>query len=292
MKLIPANLTQKIGRQILLMKKESPRALFAVGIVGTITSTVLACRATLKLEEALAEMENDIKQVKARADLIPDEGYTSSNHNVDMAYTYAKGSMRIVKLYAPSIIIGGAAIGALTGSHITLARRNAALTAAYSALQVSFDAYRDRVREQLGEDQERNLYHAAFLEKMTDSDGKELEVMKVDPNRWSPYARFFDEYNPNWVKSAEQNKMFVQCQQNYLNHLLGARGHVFLNEAYDQLGIKRSKAGQMVGWVIGDQGDNFIDFGIFEAYNSQFVNGGERSIILDFNVDGVIYDKI
>lgn len=292
MKLIPPGLTMKIGRQILIMKKDSPRTLFVLGIAGVVTATVLACRATLKLEEALAEMENDIKQVKARADLIPDEGYTSSNHNVDMAYTYAKGSMRIVKLYAPSIIIGGAAIGALTGSHVTLARRNAALTAAYSAIQVSYDAYRDRVREQLGEEKELNLYHAGKLEKMTDKDGKTLEILRADPNKWSPYARFFDEYNPNWQKNAELNKLFVQCQQNYTNHLLGARGHVFLNEVYDLLGIERSQAGQVVGWVIGGNGDNFIDFGLFEAYSSQFVNGGERSIILDFNVDGVIYDKI
>jgi hypothetical protein len=88
------------------------------------------------------------------------------------------------------------------------------------------------------------------------------------------------------------NRLFVTCQQNYLNHVLQVRGHVFLNEAYDALGLERSTAGAVVGWVMGDNGDNYIDFGIFEAQNARFVNGSERSILLDFNVDGVIYDKI
>jgi hypothetical protein len=63
------------------------------------------------------------------------------------------------------------------------------------------------------------------------------------------------------------------------------------------LGIDRSKAGSVVGWVITKEGtgDNFIDFGVFDGDNPRardFVNGREGSILLDFNVDGVIYDKI
>lgn len=108
----------------------------------------------------------------------------------------------------------------------------------------------------------------------------------------SPYARFFDEASANWVKDPEINHIFVQCQQNFANNLLIARGHLFLNEVYDMLGIDRSSAGQVVGWVISGDGDNFVDFGMFEAHSARFVNGYERSILLDFNVDGVVVDKI
>lgn len=290
MKLIPQSLTQKVGRQLLTMQKNAPRTFFIAGIVGVVSSTVLACRATLRLNETLEDMSNKVETAKETRKSSPGT-YLESNFNRDMAVVYTRGSISLVRLYAPAIVLGGASIAALTGSHVALTRRNAGLTAAYSAVAASFEAYRERVRQELGDAKELDFHHAISLEKMA-TDGKSELIRKADPNKWSPYAKFFDEYNVNWKKNPEHNRLFVQCQQNYANHLLQARGHVFLNEVYDMLGIDRSSAGQVVGWIIGQEGDNFIDFGMFEAANSQFINGWERSVILDFNVDGVIYDKI
>jgi hypothetical protein len=128
-----------------------------------------------------------------------------------------------------------------------------------------------------------------YTEEKNEDGTKEL-IPHVDPNKWSPYARFFDEGSPEWKKNSELNRLYVQCQQNYANNLLRARGHVFLNEVYDMLGIDRSQAGSVVGWVIGTDGDNYVDFGLQRAFSSGLI--GERNILLDFNVDGVIYDKI
>lgn len=285
MKIIPNAVTRQVARQILVTQKHSPRILFVAGIAGVVTSTVLACRATLKLHEIAEEIEDEITDVKINL-----EG-TESYHK-DLAYVYAKGAYRIGRLYAPAVIVGTASIGALTGSHITLSRRNASLTAAYAAVSKGFDEYRDRVKTELGEEREREIYHAVTIEQMIDEDGKKVFVPVADPNHWSPYARFFDEASPNWQKNAELNRLFVQCQQNYANHLLHARGHIFLNEVYDMLGLERCKAGQTVGWTLGNGGDNYIDFGLYEASSARFVNGIERSILLDFNVDGVILDNI
>lgn len=61
------------------------------------------------------------------------------------------------------------------------------------------------------------------------------------------------------------------------------------------LGIARTNAGQVVGWIYCEKnpvGDNYVDFGIYNLQNEGFVNGNERSILLDFNVDGIILDKI
>ena len=132
----------------------------------------------------------------------------------------------------------------------------------------------------------------------TDSDGvkhkaQKKQVLVDDPNGLSVYARFFDEGCEQWSKNPEYNLMFLRSQQNYYNDMLKSRGHVFLNEVYDALGIPRTQAGAVVGWMISDNGDNFIDFGVFDGDRPRardFVNGYERSILLDFNVDGVIYD--
>ena len=118
----------------------------------------------------------------------------------------------------------------------------------------------------------------------------------VDPNMYSDYARIFDDGCTGWSKNAEYNLMFLKQQQAYANTLLKNNGYLFLNEVYDMLGIPRSKAGQVVGWIYDEKnpiGDNFVDFGIYDLYNEKardFVNGYERSIVLDFNVDGNVWD--
>ncbi len=278
---LPVSITRTISRNILVFKKQSPHIFFAAGVIGSITSTVMACRATLKLEAALDEIRQDLDNVNDIK-----EG-THHAYDKDIAYIYVKGGIQIAKLYGPAVIVGAASITALTGSHVQMTRRNAALMAAYAAVQRAYEDYRDRVRERLGDEEELEIYHAAKKNKL---DGKEITV--ADPDKWGAYAKFFDEYNKNWKKDPELNRLFVQCIQNYCNQRLKGHGHVFLNEVYEWLGFDHTSAGAVVGWVINDVGDNFVDFGVYEAHNALFVTGSEASVLLDFNVDGVIYDKI
>jgi hypothetical protein len=288
MKLIPASMVVKVSRQILIAKKNSPHIFFMAGVAGTIASTVLACRATLKLSETLDEIKKDVEVLEE----LPPVEREKEEFKLDTVYIYGKASLKLVRLYAPAATVGIVSIGMLTGSHVQLVKRNTALMAAYAAVQKAYDDYRERVRAQLGTERELDIYHAAETKMITDSSGKEVEVKVADPSKYSPYAKFFDEYSPHWQRDAELNRIYVQVQQNYANHRLLANGHVFLNEVYDSLGIHRSSAGAVVGWVKDGEGDGYIDFGIFEAMNAAFVNGHEQSILLDFNVDGVIYDKI
>lgn len=118
---------------------------------------------------------------------------------------------------------------------------------------------------------------------------------KVEDQAYSIYARFFDESSSVWSKDAEQNLTFLKLQQQNANAKLKVQGYLFLNDVYDMLGIARTKAGQVVGWVYDEnntRGDNYVDFGIYKDGNRTFVNGYERSILLDFNVDGNILDRI
>jgi hypothetical protein len=209
-----------------------------------------------------------------------------------VAHVYIRSAGRLVKAYSPAIGVGAASVALLTCSHVQLAKRNQALALAYSALHTAYMEYRERVRAEVGVDKERELYYGVTEEKTTDEKGRALTIKSADPSKWSPYARFFDQGSANWYKDPERNRIFVQVQQNYFNQLLQARGHVFLNEVYDALGINRSVAGQSVGWLLGGEGDNYIDFGIFDPQSIQFVNGHEPVILLDFNVDGVIINKI
>lgn len=291
MKFIPTALSSKVARQALVAQKHSPTLLFAGGVVGVVTSTVLACKATLKVEDVLTDIQAKKKMVKA-ADANPD--YSEDDARRDLVLIHVQGAVALGKLYAPAIGVGVASIAALTTSHRILTRRNAALTAAYAAVDKAFKSYREKVVSAYGEDVDRSFMYETEKAQV-EEDGKKKTVKRVnkDSPLHSPYAKFFDEYNQNWSKEPEYNFLFLTCQQNYFNDLLNARGHVFLNEVYEKLGIEHTKAGAVVGWV-RNNGDGFIDFGLLDDREAvrEFVNGREGSILLDFNVDGVIYDLI
>ena len=231
------------------------------------------------------------------------EKYTEDDGKNDIRILYAKTGLNIIKLYAPSVILGGLSITAMLTSNNILRKRNIALAAAYTAVDKGFKEYRSRVVERFGEEMDRelryNLKSKEIEETVVDEKGKEKTVKKtvnvVDPSTYSVYARFYDDGCNGWTKNPEDNLYFLKCQENYANDLLKTRGHLFLNEVYDMLGIPRTQAGQIVGWVYDEKnpvGDNFVDFGILDLYDEkkrEFVNGYERTILLDFNVDGEIF---
>lgn len=291
MKFVPNAATRTVAHQMLLAKKNSPGLLFGAGVVGMVGSTVLACRATLKLQTVLETAQHDLEIHRS----LEHREYSDNDRQKDIAIVYTRSVVRVAKLYAPAVLLGAASIGCLTKSHSILSERNLALTAAYAAVDRAFGEYRGRVVEKYGEDQDREFRFATEEVEIIDDRGRQTTQLMPGPDSASMYARFFDEYSPNWSKEPEYNLLFLRCQQNYANDLLRSRGHVFLNEVYDLLGLERSRAGAVVGWVVSHNGDNYLDFGIFDGDSRNardFVNGREGSILLDFNVDGIIYDKI
>lgn len=280
---------------VLKTKRSSPQLFFGVGLVGALTGTVLACKATLRLPEVLEGFEEEITELKAQGDrrvANPVDNYTDGDYKKDVLYVYGKNTLEVAKLYAPAAAVGTIAIASLTGSHVAMKRRNASLTAAFAGVATAYDEYRKRVSSELGAERELDIYHAAENRIIHTPDGTTEVVKVVDPSRWSPYARIFDESCWAWEKGPGVNRLYVQTAQTYFNSKLQVRGHLFLNEVYEHFGFDHTEAGALVGWLFGSDGDNYIDFGMFDAYNADFVNGNERSIVLDFNVDGVIFDKL
>ena len=295
-------LFSKAGLQI---KKHSPEILMVAGIAGTIGSTVLACKATLKVNEILEEKKKTIEAIHTCTE---DEKleYTEEDAKKDLTITYAQTGVKLVKLYAPAVALGALSITGIVAGHKILKKRNIALAAAYAVVDKSFKDYRGRVVERFGEQLDKELRYnirAKEIEEVkVDEYGNESiekkTVYEVGMPEHSEFAKFFDESCPDWQKDANYNLMFLRRQQDYANEKLKARGHLFLNEVYDMLGIQRTPEGQSVGWIYDEKnpvGDNYVDFGIYDVTDERkraFVNGYERSILLDFNVDGSIYNLI
>lgn len=287
------------------VEKHSPEILMGVGVVGVVTGTVMACRATLKLNDILEEAQetrDKIKEVASNPNY--EDKYTEEDAKKDLTINYVQTGVKVAKLYAPAVAVGVAGVGCVLASHDIMKKRNVALSAAYLTVDKSFKEYKQRVVDRFGEEVEKEIRYGIkaeeIVETVTDEEGNETTVTEtvktMNPTLYSDYARFFDEASPCWQNDPEYNLMFLRAQQQYANDLLRAKGRLFLNDVYEMLGIEKTKAGQIVGWVYDREnpnGDNFVDFGIYDMSKERvraFVNGYETNILLDFNVDGNIWD--
>lgn len=288
------------------VKKHSPEILMVAGIAGTIVGTVLACKATTKVSEIIEEKNKNVEDVYTCLEDNSKE-YTEEDSKKDLTIIYAQTGVKLFKLYAPAIGVMVLSFASIIAGHKVLKKRNIAIAAAYAAIDKGFKQYRKNIIEEFGEgvDQQMRFGLKSKEIKKKDKDGKTVKETEyyIDPegnplDNISEYARFFDAASENFAKDPEYNMMFLRRQQDYANEMLKSRGHLFLNEVYDLLDIPRSKAGQVVGWVYdkngNTKGDNYVDFGLYrnDQGTRRFVNGLEYNILLDFNVDGVIYDLI
>lgn len=303
------NATRTFNKVGIKFKKHSPEILIIAGVVGTVTSAVMACKATTKLDDILDESKRSIDNIHYATEH-PEElaaEYTPEDGKKDLAIVYTQSALKIAKLYAPSVALGVLSITAILTSNNILRKRNIAIAAAYTAVDKSFKEYRGRVVDRFGKELDHELRYnikaKEVEEKVVDEKtGKEKTVKKTvnvsELDQYSDYAKFFDESCAGWTKDPELNLAFLRRQQDYANEVLKAKGYLFLNDVYEMIGLQRTKAGQCVGWIYDEKnpiGDNAVDFGIYDTYKEgcrNFVNGYERSILLDFNVDGNILDLI
>ena len=310
---LPEKLTRTFGKTKFQLKKHSPEILVVAGVVGVVTSAVMACKATTKVAPIIEQRNQTIKQIKETKERSDNQyiEYSEKDYRRDLTLTHVHTGLDLVKLYAPSVTLGALSITSILASNNVLRKRNVALASAYATIDSSFKGYRKRVIERFGEELDKELKYniktKEVEEKVVDEKGKEKVVKKKvnvgDPNEYSDYARFFDDGCAGWQKDAEHNLFFLKQQQNWANDKLKAQGYLFLNDVYEMLGIPKCSAGQVVGWLYdpdnkrndGIERDNYVSFGIYDMHkeaNRDFVNGYERTILLDFNPDGVIYDLI
>ena len=280
--------TRLAGRAGLVLSKHAPTILTAAGTVGFIGTTVLASKATLKVEETLAEETALLVKVHEAHE---DGKLTDKDATRDKVILYTRMTTKLAKLYAPALILGAASIASLVTGHGIMLKRNASLAAAYAAVDQAFKTYKKKVESKFGKDAVLDAIVSVADEDLTKDEMTLEAISAVDSV--SPYGVIFDDENVNWSADEDLSMLHLKCQQQYANDILQTRGHIFLNEVYKMLGFPHTPAGAVTGWVKGN-GDDFVDFNIFEGtFEGEDKNG--RTVTkwaLDFNVDGVMYDKI
>ena len=290
-----------MSRAGLKIKKHSPTILTISGVIGLTAAGVLACVQSRKVDQIIEKHKNRLEDIQDCKDEIIEEcGEVAYRGSIVKAY--ANTALDFTKLYGIPLLLASASITAILCGHNVISKRHAALSTAYNSLNTAFNSYRERVRKDVGADKEMEYYTGKqILREKNETDRSEERVIKdltgdIGKDGYSPYARFFDETSDRWTKDPLFNKNTIIGVQNWANTLLMTRGHVFLNEVYEALGFKHTAAGAVVGWYLSNDGstDNKVDFGLYHDAEGcrAFINEIERNVLLDFNVDGVIYDLL
>lgn len=289
------------------IKKHSPEILVAAGIGTGIIAAIVACKQTIKANDIVAEARKSLQNIEDVKELAANNEveYTEENEQEDRKTIGMQVAVGMVKTYALPVGLGVLSITCILAGHHILKKRNVALAAAYSALSTDFMNYRKRVVDKYGKDVDfmlkNGLEKQIVANQVVDPETGEVketkeEVLTYEGDKLSQYARVFDEVgSTQWTPSADHNRAFLLMEQNYFNERIRTRGYIFLNEVYERLGFRPTKAGSVVGWVYQNADYEGIDFGIFTAHTqkaAEFLEGTEPSIILDFNVQGDILSLV
>lgn len=302
------------------LKKASPTIMIVGAAIGGVTATVLACKATIKAQDILTEHNAQVESIhttkqqieSGEIQLIEGETYTENDYKSDITTTYVKTGLKLAKVYAPAVTLGAVSLGCMFGSHHIMSKRNASLTAAYIALDKAFEEYKSRVSDRFGsrvqEELEHNIKAVELESKSTNEQGVEetiKEYKDIAMQHTSPYTCIFDETVDTWQPDNMLNRNYLFLMERAANKRLRTQGHLFLNDVLASLGTHggvtmKTPEGQIVGWIY-DPNDpshqSHVDFGITnyvrdnDALNA-FIDGTERSVMLRFNCDGPIIDKI
>lgn len=294
MNLVPKAVSRAAHRQLFYLKANSPTILVATGIVGFGATAVLAARATRHLDDVLDSHD------KARNEIQHTTFVTKRSRSQAIIRTYSITGYELTKLYGPSLVVGTLSTASILAGHNILRQRHLATVAAYSTLFEQFGAYRRRVAQTLGETAEQDIYRGAHGEYMEDPERPgEYKMQPVWDEMTADYLHpWFNESNPNWKLDPVANYTFLKAVEAHANIKLGIRGHVTLNDVLDDLGMPRCREGMISGWVSqknGTEGDGVIDFGITTSNDPNtmaFCDHKVRSVQLNFNIDGLIVDKI
>jgi hypothetical protein len=281
--------------------KHAPEILVGVGLVGGAATTVFACKATLKVDDILDETQEEYGRIDSALDTVSNDVYSIEDADNDMKTAHKVMVGRIIHTYIPVAAMGAASgVCILCGFNI-LRMRNMALVAAYTALDGGFKAYRRRVVDELGEEADEHFRTGAVTKKIEkeiiDENTGEVKNKKVKSEVIESGVQLID-YTINFCREAHHIRdrkdimsslNFIINVENSVNLTLKAYKYVTLNEVRKCLGIPDKSYGQLDGWCYDGTGDDIIKLNPKVVYDEEL---GHDTIILDPNVDGLMFNKI
>lgn len=293
--------------------RHSPEILVGGGIVGGTVTTVMACKATVKIvevsvtnSELLEKVETAEKIMDDRnADVYVDEfgtEYTREDAANDKLAIRSQTIMSYVRNYGPVAALGAAsAISILCGFNI-IRKRNMMLVAAYTSIERSFAMYRKRVIADQGPEADWR-YRTGAVQKKVEMDVVDektgevkrkkvkTDVIEADTNPIDYTINLGRECKAPFVRDAidyTRTYAWLDMIETTATNDVKLFGWKSLNDVRRELYCPPVAIGQIAGWS-RDDGDSYVSFNAREVYDEEL---GKNTIILDPNVDGAIINKI
>lgn len=285
------------------ISKHAPTILSVTASAGVIATGYLAWKAGTRFEDVEGRDWDRRKECLRNADIIPDEDVPKIERKNRILFI-----LDTIRTVAPAAIVGAATITMIYFSNSISKKRLAAMGAAYATLQTAFDGYKRTMVEALGKESVDKILKPKLpnvgksAEEILSSDNKSDAANVSDAvvnslKALSPYARIIaEESSTCWDPNEDYTSQNLAAVQLWANRRLERKGHLFLNEVFDQLGLSRTREGAVVGWLKNGEGDGYVSFGEFDASIYRVPSDDyarvDSNFIVDFNVDGVIWDKI
>lgn len=204
------------------VKKHSPEILIGMGIAGAASSVIFAVKATPKAMILLEEKRQELGVEKLEAK--------------EIIKTAAP-------VYIPTAVSFGVSVACIVGASSVNARRNAALTAAYTLSESTLRTYRDKVLETVGEDKEREIRQKAAIEQQQRTPEPQTLVVSSAAGQ----LKCFDSLSGRYFVSTKNE---IDKAVNEFNRQLRDDMRISLNDWYDLIGLDTNKLGDMLGWDI------------------------------------------
>lgn len=301
---IKNTITRTVSTGLLQARKHAPEILLVTSLSSGAAALALTVKQTLTVAPVLEpwndwmDQYKDGLEKKKYAEEHPEEELPKFPEETAKSITVrtaVQTGLNLARHYALPLAFAGLSAAAMLGMYKVWNARYTAVVAVATGLQETLSKYREEIRDQLGENADKEVMSKVTSDKREVKEDPQTENQVRKPQMGSQYSRIFDESSTYYKRCAGDNLTFLQRQQSIANHLLAINGSVFLNEVYDMLGFPRTKAGSVVGWIFDPGIENKIDFGFWDLGDEAkraFINGWEKSVLLDFNVDGIIYDII
>jgi hypothetical protein len=289
-----------MARKAFLLVKHKPTIFIVMGGIGLFAAGVYTYRSVLKIDSILDDAQDKLQRIKDGNN--GQENYTSIDAQKDTTTVYVQTAVKVTKAVLPAAALAIASGCLIFKGHRIFKTQITGLIAAYNILDRDYKDYRRRVVDDYGPERDKELKTGIHKELVTGAEtGEDRSIVKqiksIDPYKTqSPFGKWFGKGNKLWHKSPAYNILFLKCQQQFANDLLQSREshHVFLNEVYESLNLPHTPEGAVCGWILDGEGDGYISFGLssLDVDEYDMMNYESEDFYLDFNVDGVIWDKI
>ena len=208
----------KMGQKIL--SKHSPEILTGIGIVGMVTTTVLAVKATPKalesIEKAKAEKQAELTKTEV----------------IKAAY----------KPYIPAVVTGAVAATCVVSANRVNAGRITSLATAYQLSTAALTEYKDKVIETVGEEKAKEIKEKVVQEKVDKQPLGKNEIVITGKGK----ELFFDVMTSRYFESDINT---IRKAANEINRrMMTGEMYSSLNEFHDAIGLSYTRVGDLIGW--------------------------------------------